>query len=185
MTNNTPTPAQALGEVLKLWRTYIDKGDAITEDDAHTFNYACAQFIDDHGQHFAGLAEENDRLHAEFDFLTAQHEQCTAYMVNHRGRLVYANSGMRDAYSDEHVRAEAAEARCAELQAKYEEAVVKYSGAADRCHLLLDAKEHWRERCAEAEGLLLYIADTAPRESLGDAANMLAAFLAARGDSHG
>lgn len=52
---------------------------------------------------------EVERLRAELDFMTAHYERQTAYMVNHRGALIYASSGMRDAYSEEHERAEAAE----------------------------------------------------------------------------
>lgn len=71
----------------------------------------------------AERAAEVERLSAELDFMTANYERQTAYMVNHRGGLVYASSGMRDAYSEEHVRAEAAERareECVRLAEKWE-----------------------------------------------------------------
>lgn len=185
---NTPTPAQALGEVLELsakatrqpwsvefgeavkvrapggtaictinWlrgphgqhgRIDADEGEANARLIAAAVNLASQQ-----GQHFAALEREVDRLHAELDFLTAQHEQCLAYMVNHRGRLVYANSGMRDAYSDEHVRAETAEARCAELE--------RLSDAISRdCNDCANQRNAAEARVREAEGLL--------RETVGE-----------------
>jgi hypothetical protein len=51
------------------------------------------------------------------DGLTAAYERMTAYIINHRGAALYCSDAMRAAYSDEHVRAETAERRCAELVA--------------------------------------------------------------------
>ena len=60
-------------------------------------------------QQLAEREAEVERLQAELDFMTAHYERMTSHMVCHRGALIYANAGMRDAYSEEHVRAEAAE----------------------------------------------------------------------------
>lgn len=63
------------------------------------------------------LRAEVERLHFELDMLRGNYEQQTAYTIIHKGVLRYCNSSMRDAYSDETARADAAERRVAELEA--------------------------------------------------------------------
>ena len=63
----------------------------------------------------AELRAEVERLHFELDMLRGNYEQQTAYTIIHKGALRYCNSSMRDAYSDETARADAAERRVREL----------------------------------------------------------------------
>lgn len=59
--------------------------------------------------------EECRLLAFELDMAEARNEEATAYTVVHRGALRYCNSNMRDAYSDQTVRAGRAEARAERL----------------------------------------------------------------------
>lgn len=61
MTNNTPTPAQALCEVIEaVW--IADRPWACTVDNYDKACHAALTLIRNHGQHFAGLEAENARL---------------------------------------------------------------------------------------------------------------------------
>ena len=57
---------------------------------------------------------EYEKVCAERDALQAAYENATAYQVVHRGALVLCSSLMRDAYSDEHERAESVERELAQ-----------------------------------------------------------------------
>lgn len=69
-------------------------------------------------------ADRADALEAELAGLTAQYEERTAYTIVHRGQALVCSDAMRGAYSDEHHRANRAEAELAALKASIEAAPV-------------------------------------------------------------
>lgn len=63
-----------------------------------------------------GLLDHIDAQAAEMDGLRAELEHHKAYIIHRQGQLLYCTSAMRDAYADEKVRADAAEAEIARLR---------------------------------------------------------------------
>lgn len=58
-------------------------------------------------------SDRADALEAELAGLTAQYEERTAYTIVHRGQALVCSDAMRGAYSDEHHRANRADAALA------------------------------------------------------------------------
>lgn len=55
---------------------------------------------------YEALRKRCEAVEFELDCLRAQYEERTAYTIVHRGAALCCSSAMRDAYSDEHHRAE-------------------------------------------------------------------------------
>lgn len=136
---NAPTPAQALGEVMALHKQAMDAPDGL---DClaffKQFDTAAGRFLLEHGQHFAWLeqrAENCERLLAT---------RCNEY-----------NAVATDLFKMRQ-RAEAAEARCAELKEvaalhkeawqMCNEAAKEFKARAEAAEKRFDAiEETWRE----------------------------------------
>lgn len=78
------------------------------------------------------LIAERDALQIEVMGLTAQNERFTAYMVTHKGAGLYCSDSMRQAYSDQTVQAERAEAEAAGLREALLN-VLPYAEHSDEC----------------------------------------------------
>lgn len=147
-TNNTPTPAQALGEVLKLSELATPGEWVINHCSRCDVSGICCA---GHGEIlFTHAMGEDDYGAASVDdaaFIVA--------LVNWARQHGQHFAGLEQQVA-------MAEEDAEWLRQQIKERIARYEAA--------------EARVREAEGLLLYIADTVSHESLGDAANMLAAF---------
>lgn len=189
---NTPTPAQALGEVLATLAPMIGKKrfTAIKYDDGTSAMegdndymvavYMCLDLVITHGQHFAGLEAEAENARetlAKALDAGGVNDDPLRKLASRASNALYWRE---QANQESEARAEAAEARCAEIEAKYYDAVTKYAGAVERYINALGSRDEWHAkaktaeaRALEAEGLL--------RDIDSVSYDRIAAFLAARG----
>jgi hypothetical protein len=96
-------------DLLPLPRTLRHPSDADLAEHVQAYARACVSSATE------ALRAEVEDLEVQVAGLTVEVEHHTAYAITHRGALRYCNSNMRDAYSDEKVRAETAEARAERL----------------------------------------------------------------------
>lgn len=82
----------------------------------HCENAALEDEIERLRAEVAAIAYERDGLRPQVDGLRAALEERTAYVVTHRGMALSCGNSMRQAYSDEKVRADHAESALAALR---------------------------------------------------------------------
>lgn len=168
---NTPTPAQALGDALKM---IGQPSDVRSDYEWQNCARECMQFLVQHGQHFAGLEAWR------FELCERLGLSCAAgatWSVDDVYQLVASEERkLLD-------RAEAAEARVRELEA--EASILRNAANREELNLLT--------RVREAEGLFLEIIESFKRSAMlagidpvpdpdpKSIGGRVAAFLAARG----